>query len=578
LAGLVPAISFPISLLVGTAQLRLRAALAQKIADGIALEVVLSHIAPSRNAVFAHIHVSQRGKAMGSKPKRAAKQSSGPVSITYKKGNGPPIPLEAELLIVACDPTNLKPPICDYNTAELKIVNSFSKFTFQTSLLKVRRDPNAKLVHGVIFAPTPMDNMDGSIYAFRNESAKQFGLTLASGMRENWVTVYQLQGPRPTPWTSDDFRKALTKELKTLEWWPYGQDYDITDVFWTPYFNQFSPAGLQQKLPWQLLGLQGKRNTIYAHGSACFESVLHCWQYANMLLDPSNNLGVKLPERRDAPIVILGAGASGILFASRLRDMNYTNVEILELKDTTDGKIHTIVKDGPSPPGLNQPTVCELGACYLSPSYDDFVKYLGDRGFLKGNDRIPIAKYAEDADRFRGIWAWGQFPRWRRTAPREMNYSRYIIEKAKHDLGYPEGYKNNTHIELKLAEALVLYIGIHELFMGRTPPMPLTQPSPFNEFGSRAFEKLASDKDFKDLMALVGLFQYAYSVQGYGSLKTIPAYYVMTWITPPVIEGILAGDTVVTAWSKGWGDVWKQMQAGLKITRNATTLNITRPK
>jgi hypothetical protein len=515
---------------------------------------------------------------MGSKAKRRTKQSSGPVSITYKVGNGQPIRRDVELLIVACDPTTLK-TVCDYNAAELKIVNSFAKFTFQTSLLKVRRDPNAKLAHGVIFAPTPMDKMDGSIYAFRNESAKAFGLELASAMSENWVTVYQLQGPRATPWTTKDFKNALVQELKTLEWWPYGrifqQDYDIANVFWTPYFNQFSPAGLQQKLPWQFLGLQGKRNTIYAHGSACFESVLHCWQYANMLLDPNNNLGVKLPERRDAPIVILGAGASGILFASRLRDLKYTNVEILELKDTTDGKIHTIVKDGPSPPGSNQPTVCELGACYLSPSYDDFVKYLGDHGFLKGNDRIPIAQYIEDTDRFRGIWAWGQFPRWRRTAPRLMNYSRYIIEKAKHDLGYPEGYKNNTHIELKLAEALVEYMAIHRLFMGGTPPMPLKQPSPFNEFGAKAFEKLAGDVD---LMALIGLFQYAYSVQGYGSLKTIPAYYVMTWITPPVIEGVLVGDTVVTCWSKGWGDVWKQMQAGLKITPNATTLNIKRPK
>jgi hypothetical protein len=516
---------------------------------------------------------------MGSKAKRRTKQSAGPVSITYKIGNGPPIRRDVELLIVACDPTSLKPPICDYNAAELKIVNSFAKFTFQTSLLKVRRDPNAKLAHGVIFAPTPMDKMDGSIYAFRNESAKAFGLQRAGRMSENWVTVYQLQGPRTTPWASKDFRDALVQELKTLEWWPYGrnygQNYEITDVFWTPYFNHFSSAGLQQKLPWQFLGLQGKHNTIYAHGSACFESVLHCWQYANMLLDPNNNLGVKLPERRDAPIVILGAGASGILFASRLRDLKYTNVEILEIKDTTDGKIHTIVKNGPYPPDSNQPTVCELGACYLSPSYDDFVKYLGDHGFLKGNDRIPIAQCPEDADRFRGIWAGGQFPRWRRTAKREMNYSRYIIEKAKHDLGYPEEYRNNDYIEVVVAAALADYTLRHELFMGTTPPMPLTQPDRFNEFGAKSFEQFARDTS---LIALIGLMQYAYSVQGYGSLKSIPTYYVMTWITPPVTEAILHEGSVVTAWSKGWGDVWKQMQAGLKITRNATTTSIKRPK
>ena len=86
-------------------------------------------------------------------------------------------------------------------------------------------------------------------------------------------------------------------------------------------------------------------------------------------------------------------------------------MEILEVTERSDGnihkivdgKIHTIVKDGPSPPGPNQPTVCELGACYLSQAYDEFVKYL--KPFLTGNRRIPLSK----DENFRAFVTEGQF-------------------------------------------------------------------------------------------------------------------------------------------------------------------------
>lgn len=523
------------------------------------------------------------------KARRKAAPTSGPITIKYQVGNGPPIERQIELLVVACDPRNLN-KICDYRRDEQAIFDRFINSTFHTSLLKVTRDRNVKLASGVVFAPDAMNKMDGSIYAFRNETAKQFGLKKASAMSENWVTVYQLQKPVSQPWTPSQFERILQEELKTLEWWPYRPKkdvpyYKITDSVTTPYFDQFSGADLQKGLPWQFLNLQGKRNTIYVHASTCFESTLQCWSYANMLLDESNNLGVNLPANRNAPIVILGAGASGILFANRLlRDLKYTNVEILELTDRSDGKVHTIVKNGPSPPGSNEATVCELGACYLSPAYgenyiptyDNFYDYL--KPFLKdGNARVSLAKNAEDATRFRAIWTEGQFPRWRKTYQRFMPYDRYVIEKAKHDLGYPMEYRDNFHIEMKIAEAMAGYVVLHEafmeLFMGTTGPMPLKQPPLFSKLGSVPFEQFLYDNG---LMAMVGLLQYGYSVQGYGSLKNAPAYYGMIWITPAVIAGILVGEEVVTVWSKGWGNVFDQMKAGMKITYNAKTTKITR--
>jgi hypothetical protein len=82
----------------------------------------------------------------------------------------------------------------------------------------------------------------------------------------------------------------------------------------------------------------------------------------------------------------------------------------------------------------------------------------------------------------------------------------------------------------------------------------------------------------------VGLMEYIYEVQGYGTMTSIPAYYGLIWIPPIVIQTILFDNLhlenkpVVTAWKNGWGDVWGQIVAkeDLQITYLAETLSIKR--
>lgn len=86
------------------------------------------------------------------------------------------------------------------------------------------------------------------------------------------------------------------------------------------------------------------------------------------------------------------------------------------------------------------------------------------------------------------------------------------------------------------------------------------------------------------LRSLIGFLQYGYEVQGYGPLKDIPAYYGLVWITPAITWTILMDSLgventpVVTAWSKGWGNVWEQIvkNLNLNITYLAQTTSITR--
>jgi hypothetical protein len=437
---------------------------------------------------------------------------------------------------------------------------------------------NRGFEHGVIFAPEPLDAMEGQVYGFRNETAKKFGLDVALGMDRNLVTVYQLQGPREHPWSCEAFDRQLRHDLATIDWWPYGPDWKILKAVTTPYFDHFSNPDLVAELPWKLLQMQGERHTLYVHASTCFESVLDCWAYSNMLLESGSWPDVKLPEARDAEIVILGAGPSGLLFADRLRRLGYTRVEILELTDRYGGKTHTEVLDKPHPTGNHEPTVCELGTCYLSPAYADLVDYL--RPYLKGNEQIGFG-LASSA--FRGIVTKGQLPP-RFDPPPIVSYPDYILYMAEAAANLPKGTTGEPAQKAiaVLVAQLDKYLELHEKIMGGQSPMPRRPPEAFLK--SHAAHTFLDFLKHYQIDALIGLLQYGYSVQGYGNLAKIPAYYGLVWVTPPVVEAIRfaflhpkSDKPIVTAWSNGWGAIWDQMRVGLNITFRATTHEIVRP-
>ena len=128
-----------------------------------------------------------------------------------------------------------------------------TNFKFHTSLLKVR--VTNQQAYAVIFSPTPLEEMNGGVYGFRNGSAKQFGVDIANTMAENLVTVYQLVGPEGSQWPDSRFEKILKIQLPELEWWPFGNNYEVVTNVTTPYFNHFSEAGLETGLPWELHSL-----------------------------------------------------------------------------------------------------------------------------------------------------------------------------------------------------------------------------------------------------------------------------------------------------------------------------------
>jgi hypothetical protein len=486
-----------------------------------------------------------------------------PVKLTYKV-EGKTVQKDYALLVIACDPRALT-GICDYTEDEKRILEQFYNYTFHTTLVKVNVPTEAQ-EHAVVFAPSLLDAMDGSVYAYRNESAKRFGLQAANKMKENLVAVYQLADKQLS---EDEFKKKLESQLKVKsDLWPF-EKYEVLDSVTTPYFDHFENSSLKEKLPWTMLQGQGKKNTLLVHASACFESALHCWSYGHLL-------DSYLPKDKGDPIVILGAGVSGILFAARLKDMGYNNIDILENTDRYGGKTHTIVKDSPYPdPDKPEKTFCELGTCYLSPAYAPIVDYFKKLGVLDGNEQID---FGEGEGSFRGIVTTNELPE-EFKAPAIMDYSQYVILKAAAELGLSNSSWDQMLAQIRIVFALAWYTVLHLEYMGLDMPMPSTPPP--DRLLQQTFKEFLSDHG---LLPLVGLLQYGYEVQGYGPLKDIPAYYGLVWITPAITWTILMdalkleNNPVVTAWSKGWGDVWDQMvkKLELKITLSAQTTSIKR--
>lgn len=522
-----------------------------------------------------------------------------PISLTISVPGETMLEVPADLLVVACDPRKLE-GVCTYTTEEKAVFSRLQNYTFHTTVVKVPvpTDKKRQPKFGVILKPDAIDHMLGDVSGFRNETAKQFSLETANAMSENLVTVYQLLGPEKVPMTQAQFLKRMNDTLQKLPWWPYDSYEICTDdhgnpiTFTTPYFDHFDNAALADHLPWKYLAVQGTKNTLYVHGSTCFESVLQCWQYGGMLLEQLPKLGITLPPKTGR-IVVLGAGPSGLMFAHRLQEQGFRNVHVFEKTDRVGGKTHSVKFDRPKPPvappiGLPHQTVCELGTCYLSPAYDQMAKDLS--AFMSGNVRQGFyltADHNDPADHsFRGMVTENQFNGVPVTEP-VMDYDDYVLLRGYYEANQPfadpakwlDGF-DAEDVKLKIAEALGVYELLVGAYMGIDKlPMPLQPTDPLIQAGYTSYFDFLKRNN---LLILCGLLEYAYSVQGYGPLRKIPAYYGMIWISMPLVWGIietsigLKKEATVTVLLSGWLDVWHRMSTTLKITTNAKVLKVER--
>lgn len=239
--------------------------------------------------------------------------------------------------------------------------------------------------------------------------------------------------------------------------------------------------------------------------------------------------------------------------------------------------------------------------------YDDFAGYNllgpdGDMNNLISLDQIqdgPIVKDIVTKDQFENDGpAWTLIRKYPdvvgigSTIPSRMNFEKYQVLK-----GFEEHYKGRRFsaeklkrrypffLERVMGPAAIRYIVYHMESFGTQIPFPSEQKQIKNSkelFSLNIYSFLKKKK----MLSLYGVLQFAYSLQGYGSTApdgTMSAFYLLVWITPgdfvtfmidKLIEIIKDGlkkvhlksgwlqdnVPVVSALSKGWGDVWKNMK------------------
>ena len=504
---------------------------------------------------------------------------------------------------------------------------------FQTTVIKaspVNPKPT-KPPHVVLFSPTLNDHAIGEVMGYRSETllAKDHEETLKDDktVTSEYLTLYQLAdlSPNPDPlapkceFTSkaDLQRKFFDTFIKDPpSWFPYTVPQQVPTVFHTPYFNRFTDESLNKGLPWDLLDIQGQNYTTFTHGSSCFESVLQIYQYLEMLKQKGG-----LPTDKTASVAIVGAGPSGLLSALFLWRKGFTDITVFEKNHDPEedkpnlyaGKTRTVVKTQ----GVDkQEVVCEMGTCYLSPSYgpmvDDLKDFFDGTMYAVDGNVYPLDQNPDLDPRFRALIPTGQF---RKGGPvqrfaallgegftnleQPIDFGEYVILKAMDETctGPPDhgpfGGKV-SHLEAKvtyeaqrlqckieLGMDIVKYNRIHKKLFGGSTPFPADRISETNMKKTKMTEPFHDWLELHGLLRLTGFLQYGYSVQGYGTLDRIPAWYGLVWIQPKTMCQALNDDIraaltkfvpqldldekgTVFALKRGWGQVWDNMRPVLK--------------
>ncbi|KAL7580893.1 hypothetical protein ACA910_001162 [Epithemia clementina (nom. ined.)] len=250
------------------------------------------------------------------------------VKILFQDGSSG----EYDFLIVAADPQDgLTAKMMTRSKEEGKAFDpqSMQAFYFQTTLVKFPKlvEKGSNYFPTVRFNPYNLDKTAGAPYGYRSETRKEANYLASKAadafgafekemnkVQFEYVTIYQLLDPNKpenTMMNQAELAKKLDHEMSQVEtqtWFPYAWEHkEIVDCFHTKYFCHYTMDALlkkeNQSNNWDLLGLQGQNNTIYVHASTAFESVLHIYEYINMLWSSKRNV---FPKNKSSKIAIVG--------------------------------------------------------------------------------------------------------------------------------------------------------------------------------------------------------------------------------------------------------------------------------
>ncbi|KAH9134667.1 hypothetical protein LEN26_006724 [Aphanomyces euteiches] len=250
---------------------------------------------------------------------------------------------------------------------------------------------------------------------------------------------------------------------------------------------------------------------------------------------PSFPPAAPIPIKRNASIAIIGAGPAGIHHALLLAQKGFSNIVIYEYSNEIGGKSKTIVDET----GLPH----EMGTCYAHALYDPIFQLLNT--YDPNNVLVPIDPTVPN-----NTWIM-------QDNQILYDYPTYLVQQAQALTGLTTllGIKNATQV------AFVKYITLHESIFGKYSYGLPPQPKDWTQLAGTALNFI----QINDLQVIQPWFQTMFERQGYGSLSTTPAFYLLWWGHPDLVRRYLAlasqNKPFVYLLSKGFQSLWKSIAA-----------------
>ena len=234
-------------------------------------------------------------------------------------------------------------------------------------------------------------------------------------------------------------------------------------------------------------------------------------------------------------VAIIGGGPAGIHMASRLQQLGYKHVTVLERTDRVGGKSLTLYrnKEGGCVQEKDEETnevdtksciAFEMGTCFLHNGYHTIRDLVDEYNLTKTIPPEGRAMFSHFTDHLHAL-------------PMDQFVSKSIlegIEQGKIEVpvwALGEDFK----VMYSLLSAVKKYNELHENIFGEIE---------FSMPGELSDENLARINitfleylESNDLHALAGFLMFAHAAQGYGYVKTIPAFYGLWWISPELLNG-----------------------------------------
>lgn len=250
--------------------------------------------------------------------------------------------------------------------------------------------------------------------------------------------------------------------------------------------------------------------------------------------------GVVNPFQRKSRIAIVGAGPAGVHLASRLKQLGYMNLTLLERTGRVGGKSYTIYLDEngqectqsvAAGEGTVDTTSCvahEVGSCFLHNGYRTVRNLIEEYRLtpeVEPVGRAVFSRYAADK------WHAEELSRY---------IEHFVLEVVNNgSVGVPFWARMNDALTViaALLDAVEGYNELHKEIFGNVEFSMAERPSidKLRRINMTFSEFLTSNH----LHALVGFLEIAQTAQGYGYIQSIPAFYGLSWVTPELLNGYI---------------------------------------